>query len=462
MLYRKIESKITEFLQRTDNKILLVSGARQIGKSYIIRYVGKRLFKNFVEIDLIKDFNGNKDFEKANSLESLYLLLGSLYGDSLGNASDTLIFFDEIQQYPHLMTMLKFLRQDNRYRFIASGSLLGVALRKTTSVPIGSIEIMEMYPLDFEEFLIANNVGTDVIDHLRHSFMTRVSPHAVVHQRVMQLYKNYLLVGGLPEAINSFLESRNISKVRAIQKDIHDLYETDASKYDTDHKLNIRKIYNLVPSNMENKKKRIIFKDIEDNKNKRARDYEEDMEYLVSSGITLSVTAISNPKFPLIESEYRNLVKLYLNDVGMLTGILYHNNIQPIINDELSINLGSVYECAVAQELVAAGHKLFYYDNKKAGEVDYLIDDFESLSVAPIEVKSGKDYKRHVALSRFVATDEYQIKSAYVLTNSGNIEINGNIIYLPIYMAMFFDDGRGDREDLILPPIEPFDMKEFK
>lgn len=454
MLYRKIESDITDRLSGDSNKVLIVSGARQIGKSYIIRYVGSKLFKNFIEINLIEDFEGERLFENISSPESLYLLLGSLYGDKLGNASDTLVFFDEIQQYPKLLTLLKFLREDNRYRYVASGSLLGVTLTQTTSIPIGSIEILNMFPLCFEEFLIANNVGDTVISYLRNCYAKMESPLPEIHNRILGLYKQYLLIGGLPDAVNEFLSSRNIVLVRNIQRDIHDLYEKDASKYDEAHKLNIRKIYRLVPSNMENKKKRLIFKDIEGNEHKRARDYEEDMEYLISSGITLPVNAITNPKFPLIESERKNLLKLYLNDVGILTGILYRNNIRAVLEDENSINLGSVYECAVAQELTAGGHKLFYYDNKKQGEVDYLIDDFTNLSVAPIEVKSGKDYKRHVALSRMIENPDYHIKKGYVLSNSGAIEERDKIVYLPIYMAMFFDaSGATHDENLILPVL---------
>lgn len=453
MLYRKIEEYLFLRLKEESNKILIISGARQIGKSYIIRHVGKQIFTNFIEINLIEDFDGPQNFKDVKTPDDLYLLLGSLYGDSLGDYNDTLIFLDEIQQYPNLLTMLKFLRQENRYRFVASGSLLGVTLSQTTSIPIGSIEIVNMYPLDFEEFLIANRVSKDVISYLQGCFKKMESPMDSIHQRIMGLYKQYLLVGGLPDAINEFLSSRNISLVRNIQRDIHNLYERDASKYDEEHRLNIRKIYRLVPSNMENKKKRLVYKDIEGNDNRRARDYAEDIEYLISSGIALDVNAISNPKFPLLESEQKNLLKLYLNDIGLLTGILYHNNTRAVLGDEKSINLGSVYESVVAQELVANGHSLFYYDNKKMGEVDFLIDDFASLSVMPIEVKSGKDYTRHVALSRMVETSDYNVKFGYVLSNNGLIEKRGRIIYLPVYMAMFFESSGCSDESLILPVI---------
>ena len=218
------------------------------------------------------------------------------------------------------------------------------------------------------------------------------------HNKMMDLFRKYLLVGGLPDAVNSYLRDRNIRLVREIQSEIHDYYAADASKYDEEKKLKIRRIYDLIPSNMENKKKRVVAQSIEEKRGKTFADYQDEFEYLVSAGIALNVQAISNPVFPLVESSGKNLLKLYLNDVGILTGILYGSNIRAVLDDTASINLGSVYESVVASELAAHGYRLFYYDNRSKGEVDYLIDDYASLSAVPIEVKSGKDYTVHPAL----------------------------------------------------------------
>ncbi len=441
MLYRKIEPLISEYFASKTDKVLVVTGARQIGKSYIIRYCGTKYFKNIVEINLIADSEGDKLFEKIKTTDDFYIALSAFTSKSLGDSNDTLIFLDEIQVYPHLLTMLKFLREEGRYRYVASGSLLGVTLKKSASVPLGSIDIIKMYPLDFEEFLMANNFGHEGIQALRTHFEELTTVPDGIHNRIMGLYKRYLLVGGLPEAVNKFLETRDLNQVRAIQQTISDLYQVDAAKYDLEHSLKIRRIYSLIPSNMENKKKRVIYKNIENEKGRRAADYEEEIEYLISSGIALGVNAISNPKFPLIETEQKNLIKLYYNDPGLLTAVLYRNNPIPVLNSELSINLGSVYECAVACQLAANDNSLFYYDNRTRGEVDFLYDDFDSLSVVPIEVKSGKDYKRHVAISRLVSTDEYAIHRGYVLSNSNEVEINGKICYVPIYFSLFFDNS---------------------
>lgn len=454
MLYRKFARRLEEFLNNEPRKILLVNGARQIGKSYIIRYVGKQLFKNFVEINLKADKEGMGIFQSVRSVDDFYMQLGAIAGDKLGNKQDTIVFLDEIQSYPHLMTMLKFLNEEDRYRYIASGSELGVALAQTPSVPIGSIAIKQMYPLDFEEFLLAMGCGQNTIDGVRRSFENRQSLNDSMHNYMLQQFKLYLLVGGMPDAINKFLENRNITQVRSIQRDIHTLYRIDASQYDEEKKLVIRNIYDLIPSNMENKKKRIIVKNIEGKSgHKQYSDYAEEFEYLTNSGVVLQVRAISNPKFPLLESESKNLLKLYLSDVGLLTNLLYGTNINAVLGDVLSINLGSVYESVVAQELHAHGFQLHYYDNKQRGEVDFLIDDYDSLTVLPIEVKSGKDYKVHSALDRFIATPDYHITRAVVLSNEQKVYEDKGITYMPVYYVMFFKNQAATDSDCIIPEI---------
>lgn len=439
MLFRKIEKLIDEHLRSDSQKILLIDGARQIGKTYIIRHVGKKLFKNYIEINMVEDSLGDRLFENVKTVEDFYLQVSMTDGGRMGRKEDTLIFIDEIQAYPHLLTLLKFLSQDNKFTYIASGSLLGVTLSQTTSIPMGSIRKIRMFPLDFEEFLYANGMNELVISSLRKKFERSEAPEEPIHNKMMDLFRKFLLVGGLPDAVNTYLSTKNIQAVREVQREIHEYYAADASKYDEGGKLKIRRIFDLIPSNMENKKKRVVAQSIENKKGKTFGDYADEFEYLISSGIALNVQAISNPTFPLIESAGKNLLKLYLNDVGILTGILYGNNIRAVLDDEKSINLGSVYETAVAGELIAHGHRLFYYDNRSRGEVDYLIDDYDSLSAVPIEVKSGKDYTVHSALNALVQNEDYHVKKAFVLSNERTVKQNGKITYLPIYYVMFFN-----------------------
>lgn len=446
MLYRKIERLIEEHLTSHTKKILLIDGARQVGKTYIIRHVGQKLFENFIEINMVADAQGDKLFAETKTVEDFYLQVSMLAGNRMKEKENTLIFIDEIQAYPHLLTLLKFLSQDDRFTYVASGSLLGVTLSQTTSVPMGSIRKVRMFPLDFEEFLYANGMNEIVVSSMRKKFERLEALDEAMHNKIMDIFRKYLLVGGLPDAVNAYLETKNIQTVREIQREIHAYYAADASKYDAGKKLKIRRIFELIPSNMENKKKRVVAQSIENKKGKTFNDYTDEFEYLIGAGIALHVQAISNPVFPLIESTGKNLLKLYLNDAGILSGILYGNNIRAVLDDVRSINLGAVYETVVASELIAHGHKLFYYDNRSKGEVDYLTDDYDSLSVVPIEVKSGKDYTVHSALNTFVQNEDYHIKKAFVVSNERKVMQKGKIIYIPIYYIMFFGTEAKDQD----------------
>ena len=439
MLQRKIQKEIQEYYKSDSNKVLLLDGARQIGKSYIIRYEGKKHFKNYIEINFLEDKNGAKLFENTSTPQEFYLKLSTYAGAKMGSKKDTLIFLDEVQAYPEMLTLLKFLKDDDRFTYIASGSLLGVTLNKTLSKPGGRILKKKMYPLDFEEFLWACGVGKEVITHLKEQFSKEEPIIESLHNTFINLFKKYLLIGGLPDAVNTYIETSNIVAVRSVHDEIFELYKEDAAQYGEQNSLKIKRIYEMIPSNMENKKKRLNYKEIENKKGKRSSDYEEEIEYLISSGISLEVLAISNPKFPLKESEQKRLIKLYLNDVGLLTNILYRYNIEAIISSDNSINLGAVYETVVAQELCAHGYALKYYDNKEKGEVDFLVDDYNNLSALPIEVKSGQDFRRHRALDKFIDNKDYNIKNAILLSNDRNVVREGKLVYMPIYYAMFLE-----------------------
>ena len=440
MLKRKIYETIKAYLKKPHNKVLVIDGARQVGKSFIIRQVGQELFPNFIEINLLQDAMQDGLFANTRTLEDFYLQVSMLAGNKMQQKENTLIFLDEIQAYPHLLTLLKFLQQDNKFTYIASGSLLGIALAQTTSIPMGSIEVRQMFPLDFEEFLWANGFNEFAINSLRSKFEQLTSLDENMHNKLLDLFKKYLLIGGLPDAVNTFLAESNIAKVRKIQDEIHNYYALDASKYDEEKKLKIRRIYEMIPSNLENKKKRVVFKNIENKRGKTYNDYQDEFDYLINAGIALDVKAISTPTFPLIENSGKNLLKLYLNDVGILTNILYKHNIRAVLDNQSSINLGTVYESVVASELKAHGYSLYYYDNRNKGEVDFLIDDYNSLSTIPLEVKSGKDYSVHSALSNFVKNPDYHIHKAFVLSNERLVQQKGKITYLPIYYIMFFSN----------------------
>lgn len=451
MLFRKIEYKIENFLKSNHKQMLVVSGARQVGKSFIIREVGKRLFANFIEVNMEMDKQGARLFEKANTVEDFMLALSSFAGSKMKQKENTLVFIDEIQAYNHLLTLAKFLVEDGRFTYVASGSQLGIALKSTQSIPIGSIEILNMYPLDFEEFLMANGVGSMFISNIRNKFENNESLSDSLHNKMLDYFRKYLLIGGMPKAVDTYLNEHNMVSVRNIHRNITMLYKRDAAKYENESlkKLKIQRIYDMVPSNLEKVKKRIVAKDIELKRGKRINDYQDEFEYLISSGVNLNVHAISKPSYPLVENSGKNLLKLYMNDVGLLTSILYHNDVHPVMNDNCGVNLGSVYENLVAQELKAHGFNLFYYDNKKNGEVDFLIDHIDSLSVLPIEVKSGKDYYIHTALNNLLKIEEYKIKKGIVFSNKSRVYEDKSIIYMPIYYVMFLHPSEFENSEYI-------------
>ncbi len=436
-MYRKISKYIEEYLKGNEDKILCIDGARQVGKSYIIRELSKKYFENYIEINMADDKVGDKLFANVRTVESFYIELSVFAGEKLKDRENTIVFIDEIQEYPELLTLLKPLKKDNKYKYICSGSELGLALNKTTLTPMGSIIEKKMYPMDFEEFLIANSVGELAINHLRKSFIERTSIDESLHNKILYLFKTYLYVGGMPDAVKAFIETKNVVKIRNIQKEITNFYSEDASKYDKENKLVIKRIYDMIPSNIENKVKRIQYKKIENIEDVRYTKYNDEFEYLISSGISLATKAVSEPRFPLIQSSSKNLIKLYMNDVGLLTSILYKNNINAILDDKTGINLGAVYETVVAQELKAHDHELYYFDRKKVGEVDFLIDDYESLNVLPLEIKSGKDYKNFKALSKILSIDNYKMTKGFVLSNEREIKTIDKITYYPIYFIMF-------------------------
>lgn len=437
MFYRKIQEHIERYLTSDDSRVLVIDGARQVGKTCIVRHIGQRLFANYIEINMEEDAINNRLFADVGSKDDFYLALSVYAGGKTGTRRDTLVFIDEIQRYDRLLTLLKFLRQDDRFKYIVSGSLLGVSLKRTSSIPLGSIEIRHMYPMDFEEFVLANGVGREAVDTMKTTLARGCGLPQALHATMTDLFRKYLLAGGMPAAVDAFVNDRNIVTMRDIQLQIYDLYKVDAARYeDVRRRLKIQRIYSMIPSNLENRKKRVVANKIEGRRGDRMEHYAEEFDYLVSAGIALEVKAVSNPCYPLVQSTGKNLLKLYMSDVGIFTALLYRNNIKPVMDDMKSINLGAVYETVVAQELRAHGFDLYYYDNKKNGEVDFIIDDSSTATALPIEVKSGRDYRIHSALNNLLAVGDYNIHRAIVLSNAPEVKTDKGITYLPVYATM--------------------------
>lgn len=431
MLQRKISARLEEFYKNKPHKALMIIGARQVGKTYIINEFAKTHYKSVIKVDFIENPEYASVFSKANGAEEILLRMSALFGDKM-IPGKTMIIFDEAQQCKELITQIKYLVQDGTYDYILSGSLLGTIFKDIVSAPVGYMDIIEMYPLDFEEFAWANGVGKNVLDSLKRAFEEKNTVDAFIHERMLSLFELYLIVGGMPAAVSTYLSTKNLRKVADEQNSIIKLYKHDVSKYDEKNRLYLNDIFDLIPSELNSKNKRFILKNL--NEKARFDKYYDSFLWLKNAGVALTCNVADEPKVPLLLSKSQNLFKLFSNDVGLLSA-QYGDDIQlKILQHETTINFGSVYENVAAQELTAHGYPLYYYNSKKFGEIDFIIE--RDGKVLPVEIKSGKDYYRHNAMDNVLEVPEYAIDEGYVFCN-GNIEVCGKITYYPIYMIMF-------------------------
>lgn len=429
MLIRKVNHYIEDFYKTSKNALLL-TGARQTGKTYAARLLGEK-FQNFIELNFIEHPEAVDLFKDVGSADEILLRLSAVTSRPLV-AGETLIFFDEIQKCDNLITAIKFLVDDGRYRYILSGSLLGVELKDIKSEPVGYMGIKELFPLDFEEFITNMGVSDVVMMKLRECWDECKAVDTIVHNKLMQLFRLYLIVGGMPAAVAEYKESNNLANVMRLQQDIVALYRKDICQYAQKDKLKIKEVFDLLPSELDAKNKRFILKSL--NEHAKYERYENSFLWLKDAGVAIPVYNVDEPRVPLKLSETRNLFKLFSNDVGLLAA-QYANGIQlRILGGDSSINIGAVYENAIAEELLTHGMTPYYYNNKRRGEVDFVIAQGDK--VMPIEVKSGKDYQRHAALTNLMADYPDNLYDAIVFCN-GNTVAAGNITYWPIYMIMF-------------------------
>lgn len=432
MLKRKIDNHLITFFKHS-NKALLVTGARQTGKTFSIRQFGTNNFKRFVEINFINQPEAADTLKGAKNSKDILARLSILTNIPLEKGK-TLIFFDEVQEYPEIVTAIKFLVEEGSYRYIMSGSLLGVELNDLRSEPVGYMDVAEMFPLDLEEFFIALGVSEEIIFSLRESFESRKPVDDFVHKKLMELFRLYLIVGGMPSAVQKYVDTNNIRMVMNEQQAIIKLYKRDIAKYDRENKLYIEEIFDLIPPELNAKNKRFILKSLNE-KIKFSR-HENSFLWLKDAGVALPTYNIEEPCVPLKLSRSRSLFKLFQSDIGLLT-CQFADGIQlRIISGDININYGSLFENVVAQELHAHEFELYYFNSKKQGELDFVIE--KGGRIIPIEVKSGKDYQRHNALNNVLSNKDYNIESAIVLCND-NVHTIGKIVYLPIYMVTFIE-----------------------
>lgn len=431
MLKRKIDDYITNFYSNT-NKALLITGARQIGKTFSIRQFGSR-FKSFIEINFVENPDAIGLFKGAKNCDDILLRLSTITTVPLIKG-ETLIFFDEVQKCPDIVSAIKFLVDEGSYRYILSGSLLGVELKDLRSEPVGYMGIKEMFPLDLEEFISCIGINEKIIAKLRQAWNERIPIDEIIHSKLMELFRLYLIVGGMPASVNEYIKTNNLQNVLSVQRDIINLYKRDIAQYDYNNKLYIEEIFDLIPPELNTKNKRFILKNL--NEGAKFERFKNSFLWLKNAGVALPVYNVEEPKVPLLLARSRSLFKLFQSDIGLLAAQYSEGISMRIIKGDKDINFGSIYENAVAQELVAHGIAPYYYNNKKRGELDFVIEI--NGKVLPIEVKSGKNYETHRALANIMDCPSYDLPEAIVFNNE-NLKVSGKIIYAPIYMIMFIE-----------------------
>ena len=435
MLYRKIEKSIKDWILENNRSALLISGVRQSGKTTSIRNALNDNKCDFVEFNFVNQpeivellrSNEGSDAKKV-------LALLSAFSDKPLIKNKTIIFFDEVQIYKEMITMIKFLVEEGSFRYILSGSLLGVELRDLRSAPVGYLRELQMYPMDFEEYLYAvSGVYDSFISIIRESYEDRTPVEETAHKKLMEYFFEYLVIGGMPKAVQTYIDSNDFNEVENVHREIYPEYKRDFLQYEAENrKLKLIDTYDLIPSELDEKNKRFTINSID--KRLKYNSAVESFEWLIHSGVAIPVYNVSQPRIPLLMNRQHNLFKLFMSDVGLLTTIYGRATRLSLLNRDGIVNYGAIFENCVAQELNAHGHKLYYFNSKKQGEIDFVIEKERECLL--IEVKSGKDYYVHSALNNVMSNENYKIKEAFVLCNE-NVSNKNGIVYMPVYMMMF-------------------------
>ena len=435
-MYRKDSIIIEEWLKSSD-KALLVTGARQIGKTWLIREeIAKSGYRKF-EVNFI-DQPGLVDYLNVKMSADEFLVKLKMIMPEDCKPQETVVFFDEIQKCPEIVTKIKFLVEEGSFKYVMSGSLLGVELKGIASVPVGYLTLLRMYPMDFEEFMIANNVSKTTLEMLKAKFETCQPVDEFIHQKLLSLFFIYLIVGGMPDAVKIYIATKDIREVDKVQRDIVALYKEDFSQYESeDKKLKLISIYDIIPAELNKQNKKFVFTMLD--KELKFDRYENSFLWLKDAGVALPVYNVETPVIPLKASKSSNVFRLFSNDTGLLTSAYPAETKLELINKNSEVNNGAHFENAVVQQLMANGLEPYFCKKKNIGELDVLVEI--DGKVVPIEVKSGKAYKAHKSLDNFMKISDYHIEKAYVLSVA-NTEQEGAVVYLPIYMCYLLKERK--------------------
>lgn len=435
-MFRKESVTVREWLDHS-NKALLVTGARQTGKTWLIRdEIEKSRYTRF-EINFIDQPDMVTYLNTEMSAEDFLIKLKMIMPETC-KPQETVVFFDEIQKCPEIVTKIKFLVDEGSFKYVMSGSLLGVELKGIASTPVGYLSVLRMYPMDFEEFMVANDVSQTTLDMLKEKFETCDPVDEFIHQKLLSLFFVYLIVGGMPDAVKTYIETKDIRQVDKVQRDIITLYKEDFTQYEVeDKKLKLKSIYDIIPAELNKQNKKFVFTMLD--KELKFNRYENSFLWLKDAGVALPVYNVDAPVIPLLASKSSNVFRLFSSDIGLLTSAYPAETKIELINKNGEVNNGAHFENAVAQQLTANGFEPYFCKKKNIGEMDFAIE--MNGKVIPIEVKSGNAYKSHKALDNFMKVSDYHLEKAYVFS-AGNIEKEGNVTYLPIYMCYLLKEQK--------------------
>lgn len=429
MLKRKIIDRLEKWYQSGHYKAPLVFGARQVGKTTAIREFSKAHYDHLIEVNFVKHPMAAKAFDGDLTTRTIITNLSAMgFGPFV--EGKTLVFFDEIQECPNARTAIKFLVEEHLFDYIESGSLLGINYKPVPSYPVGYEERYDVYPLDFEEFLWAKGVSDDVIEIIKKSYRQLSPVPEFIHQQISRYYSEYLVVGGMPEAVQTFVTKTDFNEVVKVQRSIMTTYRADITSYAGKMAPLVKRVFDAMPSALGKQDKRFVLSDIE--KGASLRKYEDPTQWLIDAGIAYYSFNTNAFELPFEATENRRLYKLYMVDTGLLCSQLLKKMQFSVMNGEIDINEGALTENFVACALAANEVDLHYYDKKSKLELDFVIPDENGITI--IEVKSGAEYKRHASLNNAIASNAMKIDRSIVLS-ANNVESDNGIIYLPLYMA---------------------------
>lgn len=437
MLERKAYKKLLQWKCEEKKKALCILGARQIGKTTLVRQFAKENYDHFIEINFLLDTTAADIFEGTLDANTIIENI-TAYKRTALEEGKTLILLDEIQECPKARTAIKFLVEDGRFDYIEIGTLLGVRYKEVPSYPVGFEDIHYMFPMDFEEFLWANGVQKATIKYLKECFEQKKAVTKSIHDTLIKLFYSYIVVGGMPQVVQKYIDTHDIGKVIANQNEILELYRLDISKYASGaDKMKIKAIFDSIPAQLNDKNRRFILTAVDENG--RQNRYENSFQWLAEAGVALPCYNVVEPQAPLQLNAKHNLFKLFMGDTGLLCAACMENVQFDILQGNLEINMGSILENIMAQMIKSNGFQLHYYDSKKTGEIDFVIQN--GMNIDLVEIKSGNDYQKHNALNKIMGMETWSFKNIFVFSKA-NVEKKEDVVYFPWYMMMFYEQDK--------------------